>query len=507
VGTLADAPLVVAQRSDLVGSRLMAMVQASAVAEIAGLPFRFAWPTRTDCGQHYPPDIFTDSYLARHEISAVELSDRNRLTVGDLDALCSGTDDSGGSAFVEVSYPLSLRDLEYVDPNHARERAASAFWAMGWEAGFAAALEAIRRWDPGSRALAVHVRAGDIVFGDWRHIMQHDKYTPVPLVTAAIEEARRDGRTVVLFADNEQMTRWLVSRYPEVVVASDVLAERKGLTDLQRAVFDLVLMSRCREITGPPRSAFSGLAAVLGGSRVIPMRRLVGPAEAQQRFRAWFEESRRRPESPDFLDPLVAHDICWYVDVFGPVIGHRESIGLIEEACGLDPGFSALWSRKAVLLSMLGRHRAARRAAVRERQIARGVQVNNDPLVAALSTSVLVRCAPVLSGQIPSRSLDARCRRLMARIDRRSIKRLDPPARQVDVKRLRHALGEVLALMEPGKRTVGANRTETAPFKEAPLCDVAEPISLWAERFLAWARTRQGSNGVQPRASPGETGA
>jgi FkbM family methyltransferase len=265
-----------------------------------------------------------------------------------------------------------------------------------------------------------------------------------------------------------------------------VLAERARLTPVQQALVDIVLMSRCSQIAGPPRSAFSGLAAILGATKVVPVAKMLGPEAARDALQAWFAEGSARRDLPPFLDPMLARDRCWYVDVFGRALDRHAQLDIIEDAIRLDPEFCGAWTRRALLLAMLGDDGAARRAATRARHIARSIDFPNDPTAEALSTRLLVACAPVLRGDVAPRSVAGRWRRWDARLALHTVRRLSPKPHQLDHRRLQDTLAHVLELTRaPGTTSAAPTPVGVVPV-EHPLAKTVEPIAGWAATFLEW---------------------
>ena len=111
----------------------------------------------------------------------------------------------------------------------------------------------------GREMAAVHVRAGDIVEGDWRQVLQHEKYVPTPFIEHAIGVLSRE-QTVLILSDNAMYLDWLRTRLPSVVTADRIIPGYDGLSEIHRALADILLLSHCRTIVGPPTSSFSGLA-------------------------------------------------------------------------------------------------------------------------------------------------------------------------------------------------------------------------------------------------------
>jgi len=405
------ATVVIARRWDQLGGRLNAIVNAASVAEHYGAAFRFVWPRGADRAMHEPGLLFDQKFLDAHEISPEDLVGRPVVSEAELVAMVPtelgallGTGEGG--RLVEIDDPFAITCLQPGDEVAAGTRFRASFASMGWSRAAAAVIEQATSWQGGDDLSAVHVRAGDIVTGDWRHTLFYGKYMPVPFVDSAVTALADGGRkSVLVLSDNPVYVSWLQSRHPEVVTSADIMSGYDDLPEVLRALADLVLLSRCRTIVGPSASAFSQLAANLGSGTVTRADALLPPDRLAATLRSGIDDLEPKVTDSPWLAPLVARDIVWSLDVFGDGLPPLEQLALGLRAISLDPDYGAAHCRVAVLAALCGDWEASRRSAAAALRLGEAVTRHDDPLLEALVATAVVGClAAVLEGPGVGRS-------------------------------------------------------------------------------------------------------
>ena len=395
-------PLVVARRWDQLGSRLNAIVNARCLAERFDLPFAFVWP-RGNAAQ-----LFDATYLDEFEIEEAALSARAPVSQRDL----LGRSEDDARRFLEEAGPDAVVDVDETfgicafseSGGAATRRFRRCFEEMGWN-GVVRGLISSSSFAAGAHGLSgVHVRAGDIVDGEWRHLVAHEKYAPTPYVEHAIERLSAGGGQVAVMSDNRLYLSWLDARFPAVVTAEAMVPGYEALTGDQRSLADLLVLSGCRTVVGSRRSAFSRLATNLGGGRPVLADELVAAGEELDVLRLGIQ--RRLPDArePGFWRPLVARDLCWCADVFADALTVGERRGHAHLAVGLEPDFGGAAALEARMAAMDCDFGAAHRLAERALAVAETVEAHPDPLVEALATDVAVRCLGLVAGSPPARA-------------------------------------------------------------------------------------------------------
>jgi hypothetical protein len=393
-----SSPIVIARRWDGLGARLTTIVNAWSVARALGFDFRFVWPRSADSILNVPHELFSKSFLENFEVTASEIADREVIP-GFRPPAFKVSDarhhllSAGATSVVDIDEAFDVLAFSGEDPKIAGDRFRKCFHKIGWSRASRDVIEFFSDWCNQEGWSALHIRAGDIVVGAWRNFIAHEKYIPTPLVNLAIETlSGADHKPLLVVSDNQQYVELLKQRYDMIRTPSDIFPAYEGLTALQQALADILALSRCRDIVGPRHSAFTGLAAKLASTEPKPADRMMPKNQERGFLLRGIEQGMLEMTRWECLKPLLARDICWYLDVFGDSLPLAEQIVMARRAIDLEPNFCSALTRLARLASLAGDHRNARTAARRALRIAKSVSRHADPLVESLSTNVAVEC-------------------------------------------------------------------------------------------------------------------
>lgn len=402
--------LVVARRWDQLGGRLTSMVNARSLAEWLGLEFRFVWPRGLDPAINDPADLFDAAFLATHELGPSALDGRPRVyhrefanvlelvTIGTVPAgspgECLGELASAGpDAFLEVDEFFTVLQRPEETADEALARFQRCFAELGWSHTVQRLIEFCRSWPAGEPVAAIHVRAGDIVSGAWRYGIIHEKYVPTPYVHCALERLTGGGSAQVLvMSDNAPYLDWLRTRFPAIVTCEQVVPGYAELTPLQRALADILMLSRCHTIAAPPRSAFSMLGAYLGAGNIVRADTLAPEGEERDVLLAGIASRHQDAARSSLWAGLSARDICWCLEVFGETLSLEQRLELAKQAVRYEPSLTAATAQLARNAALAGDDRQALHAAADAVVAARGAERNDDPMLHALATKVAVGC-------------------------------------------------------------------------------------------------------------------
>jgi hypothetical protein len=379
----------------------MALTNTMATAENLGIEFRFIWPRGANPALHDLSQLFSPEFIAAFEIGEEPMVGREIFPQHELVASSRQEASRRLSSFamppgVEVDDPFGIVRLADEDPSEAHARFLRAFESIGWSKEAWSLVHAAATWTDGNEMSAVHVRAGDIVNGDWRQIMYFGKYMPVPYVSHAIAHGSGEGtRLTLVMSDNTDLLAWLCTVHPTVVTVADLVPEYGQLPEFLRALADILIMSRCRTIAGPSASAFSSLAGHLGGSGVTSVEQLVPIDQRFEILRAGILDIRRASDASPFLRSFAARDIVWLLDVFGDRLSLDEQLAHAREAERLDPEFMSARTRVGLLAALLGRWSAARDAVAVADALGRATDRHQDALFEARASGIAVECLAI----------------------------------------------------------------------------------------------------------------
>ena len=264
-------PVFIAHRKDGLGARLSAMVGAMILAELTGGGFRFAWPRMSRDARAYhdvaedAAEVFAGDFLQAHLI-AQEDFDESRpvdLVPEVVGALRQGRVAPG----TMISVQNFMGTFPLVPAKSRGSRLVEAFAGIG----FSAPMEEARAMAAGAAlptadVTAIHLRAGDIVYGHYskRHLAG-EKAIPYPLAIDLIARLRAEGTPPLLFGQDADLLAHL--RDDHGAYCADDIGDRAGFSPAQNALFDICLLGRCGRIIGGD-SAFCKLGAAVAGIEV-----------------------------------------------------------------------------------------------------------------------------------------------------------------------------------------------------------------------------------------------
>lgn len=394
--TVASDVIVVARRWDGLGGRLHAILNAWSVARALDLEFRFVWSRSSFRGLHEPREIFDDAFLARYEIADSDCCGRTLLSpptdVGLAEArtLCRT---AAPDSMIDVWECFEVLAFADEPPAAAAARFRAGLRELGWSGAVRGLLNSVSRADDEGGYSAIHIRAGDIVGGEWRQFVPVEKLLPTAFIERAVEVlAGPDGRRIVLVSDNDRYVQHLKRRFDVVRSPGDFVRGYTGLSDTQRALADILVLSSAGRLVGPRTSAFSRLAAHLGGLTLLSVTDLMAENAARHRLRTCIARTAKAARGSTVLRPLLARDICWYLDVFPEHVAAGEYREMARRATRCEPDFCGALNRLAIAEAFAGNSRASMDASSRALKAAAPAEATHaDPSVESLATSISAR--------------------------------------------------------------------------------------------------------------------
>ncbi len=371
------------------------MVNAMVLAEAFGLGFRFSWRDGDESLSRDPGELFAKEFVSQYAITESELAAQTSHVLDDgefdLRELLTGSE---SPTFVEVDWPIGLHPAVVALGDGVRRHFADVFRSIPLSRELRPVIDRLDGWEAGVWT-GVHIRAGDIVAGSWRRTMWHEKYVPSPLLRRSIDAALAEGRHVIVISDNQEYASWLVDQCPGCHTTADALGDMTQLTNGQRALADLLVLSRCATIVAPPLSAFSTLASSLGDCHLTtPIERLSRETAHAAMMRGLREQLDSN--APATLGPHTARDHVWFVDAFCDIEPPRALLDRARVATELDASFTSAWARRARLAARVGRFHEAWAAVDIAVATAQEDQRQDDSAVDADLAAVVVGCLELI---------------------------------------------------------------------------------------------------------------
>lgn len=178
--------------------------------------------------------------------------------------------------------------------------------------------------------VAIHLRAGDIVYGPFRYM---DRFTPkvcpAPIAEKLIHDLKKSGKEILIFGQDQDLIQKMKN-------AGGVHESKDFCTvdfnETQQAIFDLTLMSKCGTIYGGT-SGFCLFPAAIGSAKFVNINKHYDPVVAIDAIMQYF----KNPSSEKFSD-LQSAFAAWYAyKIYNNELSPEEKEFFLEKACQHDP--------------------------------------------------------------------------------------------------------------------------------------------------------------------------
>ena len=267
---------IIAHRNDGMGARVIAMLNAIRVARDYGVPYYVGWTThgRTREEVRDPSFIFDPDYIAERFFQ-VEIMSEIRDDLIDLSTVDSGSWSeakfrkalSKGKSFMSGA-AMGVIVLPWENEADVTARLPACIDAFEFSNPVQEMVSKIVEVFAGKTLTAYHIRRGDIILDPiTSNKLWPNKFIPREFYEQHLDVTLRDPNAQVLcFSDTPIEVERLKAKDPDRVQGfKDLLGDREFTTGA-RDFLELYAMSRCQQIFGPPSSAFSQTAMVVGGS-------------------------------------------------------------------------------------------------------------------------------------------------------------------------------------------------------------------------------------------------
>lgn len=334
-------PMILARRTDGFGERMKAMVNAIVVAEIYGGHFKFAWPlmSKTLAPGHVvrsPDETFSSDYIACHEIDFGKARSSTMLSANNIEfpAPDAGTpftlpSDVSGIVIEQSHLPNQIGVLKGQIDKDAYQK---AFETIAFAPPLEAAKQEARAISINDDSWAIHLRAGDIVYGIFRETGRYvGKTMPYVAVEEIISQIKAKGGDVILFGQDEGLCQSLADKHK--IIWASALAVSKGFDNLQTALFEISLMARCRNLIAGS-SGFAAIANMIGQSKKHAIDTLISNEELAKLILA---DAARDQGDPGISNLQRSHGYLYALVEIPHSFSLDQKITLLERAQTLDP--------------------------------------------------------------------------------------------------------------------------------------------------------------------------
>ncbi len=270
---------IVASREDGLGERLNSILNAVVLSKILGYKFGYIWENSIHAHElqkeaesnkklvgHAIVDednFFDDSFIKKYSllkdslINTKTISDKN-ITYNSLFELENKFNlDTWISPRLELKDHFS-KELLLNNPFSYSD----AFKFIKFNKPINRSIDLANTIMNNNRYIALHLRSGDVFYGEYRKYVHYTyKGIVLPLAKAIIEIYLEKGLKVVIFGQDIEVLRYLKSSY-DITTVND-FSEYEKFNDTQKAMFEITLMSNAESIVAGS-SGFAKLASWIG---------------------------------------------------------------------------------------------------------------------------------------------------------------------------------------------------------------------------------------------------
>lgn len=327
--------LFFANRTDGLGERLRALLNAMYHADKYQGEFYFSWKdiSHREIDMDNREGIFSKKTIEQHCFDSEYVETKLKLIP------------------LHMVRELSFNSVSEYDGIQVEQSYTNYYPNFLQQLEFSSILEKIKQdvmsVDLSACTVAVHIRTGDIVYGEiWRHTnIFYKKVQPLYVMEKMIEILQAKGFEVLLFSLEAEVCRYLARNYG-VKYANDLIPD--NLSSTQTAFFEMFLMSRCKKIFAK-ESGFAIFPALMSGAERLSYEQYLTKGEIQEAF--WHSiKPNGFLNIPEMNNVLKAFMVSHFVDYFFDELNQDQISNLVNMMCDLDPKNVYYCFMKAVVL-------------------------------------------------------------------------------------------------------------------------------------------------------------
>ena len=353
-------PSFVARRNDGFGGRLSAILNAMVLSKHCQGEFRFVWPK-------FPEELsFGHTVSDREHTFSREFVEKfgvenngsikpdgivgPHLNRGDI--LETAFDDYSCLIVNHTPFFYSLPELHAQIPLHSfRETFDQIKFSPALEDARKHAGRVLMEGD----AVAIHLRAGDVIYGPFRKTHGYvQKAIPYPMAELLIERNLGAKNTVIVFGQDDELIEYISEKYP--VISANILKREKGFNEVQSALFDIALMGRCEKILAGS-SAFAEVASLVSGYQRAELRHMFSYIEINSALDALIGQIGRTDKR--ISGEQISHALSYAFHFARDIREYKDWLPVLAVMLEHDPGNAYHWMLKAHIHCTLGEYPTA----------------------------------------------------------------------------------------------------------------------------------------------------
>ncbi|WP_350561915.1 hypothetical protein [Psychrobacter sp. CAL346-MNA-CIBAN-0220] len=324
----------VANRADGMGERLRALLNVMLLAEKNNGNFIFSWQTNNnDFHATNEKDlIFSKNFQKQHIMERKKIKEMQLYSLKELSSInqaqvknCDGFLVQQGNISKMLPYPYTnFNSMDYK----------KAFNKVGFSEKVLLAKSHAESIPLSDKVVAIHIRAGDIIFGRYRwEPAFYSKIIPFFLLENTIQNLIKEGFSIVIFGQDDDFCSYLADKY-NILYSKNLI--KKYYNESQIALFDIVLMSRC-QIVIAGFSGFAILALWIGGGERKSGYEYTPKLDSRLKAFNDFYGNKEGFLYSDKINPLIkSFSIIQFVHKFQESLSISDKIVYLEKCISLD---------------------------------------------------------------------------------------------------------------------------------------------------------------------------
>lgn len=327
--------IFVANRHDGMGERIRTILNAMVLAKKYKGEFVFSWVT-DDMLFHATSDkdlIFNKDFQQRSLRERTNLEKLKLLPIRKIPNLKEEDLEKYDGILIEQFNIERL--LPYPYKNFESISYQQAFNEIGFSDRLMDAKNYANSINLSNKTVAVHIRAGDIVYGRYRNMsVFYEKVTPFYLLEHVIENLINNEFDIIIFGQDDGFCNYLAGKHEATYSKTFLKFE---YNESQIALFDVVLMSRCEAIIAG-HSGFAVLSEWIGASKLKDCYEYFSDSKnIINEFKRFYDDRTSFLYSKN-INPLIkSFSIAQFVHRYQKEISLADKIIYMEESSLLDP--------------------------------------------------------------------------------------------------------------------------------------------------------------------------
>ncbi|MDO9452299.1 MAG: hypothetical protein Q7J29_05505 [Stagnimonas sp.] len=340
---------VAAARGDGLGQRLYAIINAIYIAKKLNVDYGFTWSERfvgdkdhaiSLAGEFFSKEYIEDHLIAKEDLAGFKIPGGRGLTKKKL--LTPLSNDSVKGWIATNSHLRNVLATGLL-PND-KYNLLDAFNEIKFSDRINECIEFAKTIELPANPVAIHLRAGDVVYGDYRKWGKFVKKTiPISLAKMLVEFFKKKNATVLVFGQNQGAIKELAAEHDIIQVKN--LYSHKYTSNIEEAMLDLILMTRCSEVISGA-SGFALQASLIGG---IPNKSPTDYFSAAD-ITNYVENDLKKVGEKRYSPLDVAHGYWFLWSLSRKSVSFESALGWISLAAAQDSGNPIYPFKKAISL-------------------------------------------------------------------------------------------------------------------------------------------------------------